>query len=221
MIKYFKKLRQMNEIDISQSNYLINSIKKESSMINYYKTSRNVGNILNYYEFQNQFVKYRKKTKYINEKKLKKQKINKYDIYIEQKARERRAALKSKSLNKYYSKESSKKKNNINNNSNIQDVNSISSSNTYSNIEKDKNFKMIMEDNPKYRKRISSRMINSLVQNIKEEGLYSETEEGGDDDEESFNNIISEKTSKLKDNLNISQIQIGRGDKLKEEDEKQ
>ena len=221
MIRYFKKLRQMNEIDSIQSHYLINSIKKESSMANYYKTSRNVGNILNYYEFQNQFVKYRKKTKYINESKLKKQKISKYDIIINQKARERRAILKSKSSNKYLSRENLKKKININNNSNNQDINSINSSlDTFSSLQNDKNFKIIMEDNPKYRKRISSNMRNSLYQNIKDQGLYSETEENSDDDEESFNNNISDKTSKNKDNLNNSQIQLGNGDKLKEDFEK-
>ena len=221
MIRYFKKLRQMNEIDSIQSHYLINSIKKESSMANYYKTSRNVGNILNYYEFQNQFVKYRKKTKYINETKLKKQKISKYDIIINQKARERRAILKSKSSNKYLSRENLKKKININNNSNNQDINSINSSlDTFSSLQNDKNFKIIMEDNPKYRKRISSHMRNSLYQNIKDQGLYSETEENSDDDEESFNNNISDKTSKNKDNLNNSQIQLGNGDKLKEDFEK-
>ena len=67
MIKYFKQLRKMNLIDEIQSSYLIDKVKSERTMVNYYKTSQNVGNILNYYEFQNQFVKLKKKSKFLKD----------------------------------------------------------------------------------------------------------------------------------------------------------
>ena len=61
MVKYFKKLERMSLIDKYQSNYLINNTNKENFMDNYYKTSKNIGNILNSYEFQRQFIKTKKK----------------------------------------------------------------------------------------------------------------------------------------------------------------
>ena len=47
IVNYFKKLEKMSLIDKYQSNYLINNVNKESYMDNYYKTSKNIGNILN------------------------------------------------------------------------------------------------------------------------------------------------------------------------------
>ena len=233
MIKYFKKLRKMNEIDDIQSNFLINSINKESSMVNYYKTSRNVGNILNYYEFQNQFVRLQKRSKYIKEAKLRKRKINKYDIFINQKARERRATLLSMNTlpNNRMRSSSKKTKNNINNNINNNNINNninnnppvldrYSSNNDlddYSNLGYNKQYKIkgLMESNPKLRRRISSHMRSALIQNIKEQGLYSATEEDSDDDEESF---ISEGTSKIISNLNLRNSNKKSFDKFKEDE---
>ena len=224
MIKYFKKLRKMNEIDDIQSNFLINSINKESSMVNYYKTSRNVGNILNYYEFQNQFVRLQKRSKYIKEAKLRKRKINKYDIFINQKARERRATLLSMNTlpNNRMRSSSKKTKNNINNNINnnppaLDRYNSNNDLDDYSNLGYNKQYKIkgLMESNPKFRRRISSHMRSALIQNIKEQGLYSATEEDSDDDEESF---ISEGTSKITSNLNLRNSNKKSFDKFKEDE---
>ena len=64
-------------------------------MVNYYKTSQNVGNILNYYEFQNQFVKLKKKSKFLKDIKNRRIQKNNYDLYINKKARERRETLAS------------------------------------------------------------------------------------------------------------------------------
>ena len=196
MIKYFKKLKEINEIDDMQYKFLINNINKESSMVNYYKTSRNVGNILNYYEFQNQFVRFRKKAKYIKESKLKKRKKNlhNYDIFINQKAKERRETIISMNLNvpNQYNKKPSHK---------INDVDE------YSNLGYNKNYKIkgLMENNPKMRRRISNHIRQVLFQNIKDQGLYSETEDNNDEDEESFNQMISDESSKITtSNLNVN-----------------
>ena len=198
MIKYFKKLRKMNEIDDIQSKFLINSMNKESSMINYYKTSRNVGNILNYYEFQNQFVRFKKKAKYVKERKMKKRKINNYDIFVNKKAQERRATIISMNLN-------ASNRHNIN--ANIPNQNKANNLDEYSNLGYNKNYKIkgLMENNPKLRRRISAQMRNALFQNIKEQGLYSETEEDIDDEEENINDFISDESSKITNNLNTSQ----------------
>ena len=198
MIRYFKKLRQMNEIDDIQSKFLINSMNKESSMINYYKTSRNVGNILNYYEFQNQFVRFKKKAKYVKERKMKKRKINNYDIFVNKKAQERRATIISMNLN-------ASNRHNIN--ANIPNQNKANNLDEYSNLGYNKNYKIkgLMENNPKLRRRISAQMRNALFQNIKEQGLYSETEEDIDDEEENINDFISDESSKITNNLNTSQ----------------
>ena len=76
MVKYFKKLERMSLIDKYQSNYLINNTNKENFMDNYYKTSKNIGNILNSYEFQRQFIKTKKKYKFMKKIRQKK-KLNK------------------------------------------------------------------------------------------------------------------------------------------------
>ena len=198
MIRYFKKLRQMNEIDDIQSKFLINSMNKESSMINYYKTSRNVGNILNYYEFQNQFVRFKKKAKYVKERKMKKRKINNYDIFVNKKAQERRATIISMNLN-------ASNRHNIN--ANIPNQNKANNLDEYSNLGYNKNYKIkgLMENNPKLRRRISAQMRNALFQNIKEQGLYSETEEDIDDEEKNINDFISDESSKITNNFNTSQ----------------
>ena len=64
----------MSLIDKYQSNYLINNVNKESYMDNYYKTSKNIGNILNSYEFQRQFVKSKRKYKFM--KKIRQKKLS-------------------------------------------------------------------------------------------------------------------------------------------------
>ena len=65
MIKYFDRLREMNSLNNIQYNFLIDKVKKENPMINYYKISKNVGNVLHYFEFQNQYAKIKRKKKFI------------------------------------------------------------------------------------------------------------------------------------------------------------
>ena len=197
MIKYITKLRDMNHIDKIQYQFLMNNINKESSMVNYYKTSRNVGNILNYYEFQHQFIRLKKKFKFVKEMKRKKRKINKYDIYIEQKARERRAILASINLRNSVKSQATNEQKNIKNytNDEIDDYSHLGYNRKY-------NIKGFMEDNPKFRRRISVRMREALFENVKEQGLYSVTEEeSGDEDENTIKTDILNKSSK-NDNSN-------------------
>jgi len=218
MIKYFQKLREQNLIDKFQSEYLINSIQKESPIVNYYKTSKNVGNILNYYEFQNQFVKLKKKSKFIKEIKQRRREQSKYDLFIKQKARERRETLAS--INNFINlRNSSNRKNTgysskINKINNIENINSIPNQNAadtnrntntniiedYSNLGYKKNYKIkgLVEDNPKLRRRVSVQMRKTLFQSVKDQGLYSDTDE--ENDESSFKNSSSEEESKIKDN---------------------
>ena len=186
MIKYFKKLEQLELIDRFQSLMLINNIKKESTMDSYYKTTKNVGNILNYYEFQNQFIKLKKKYKFIKEILRKKRKLNNYDIYIKQKRRERRATLASRNsihmphrLSRRKKTEQSEYKNkyiDTYSNTNNKDEES------YLGYNKEYNIKGITEDNPQLRRRVSTHMRKALFQTIKEEGLYSENEEESEDE---------------------------------------
>ena len=218
MIKYLQKLREQNLIDKFQSEYLINSIQKESPIVNYYKTSKNVGNILNYYEFQNQFVKLKKKSKFIKEIKQRRREQSKYDLFIKQKARERRETLAS--INNFINlRNSSNRKNTgysskINKINNIENINSIPNQNAadtnrntntniiedYSNLGYKKNYKIkgLVEDNPKLRRRVSVQMRKTLFQSVKDQGLYSDTDE--ENDESSFKNSSSEEESKIKDN---------------------
>ena len=211
MIKYFKKLRKMNYIDDIQSEYLINRIKRENNMVSYYKTSKNVGNILNYYEFQNQFVKLKKKYKFIKEKKIKQRKINKYDLYINQKAKERRETLATiNNLN--FPKSPSPRKiaeDPLNNNINIKN-NQIKANNLdeYSHLGYNKKYKIkgLVEDEPKLRRKISRYMRETLFQSVKDQGLYSETEESDDDSNKSGN---SEETSNTNNSIITNTYKTG------------
>ena len=192
MIKYIKKLKSMNYIDKIQYQFLINNINKESSMVNYYKTSRNVGNILNYYEFQHQFVRLKKKAKFIKEMKRKKRKLNIYDVFINQKAKERRATLASMNLRNSVKSQvpDEQKKLNINADDEIDDDSPLGYNKNYK-------IKVLMEDNPKLRRRISVHMRKALFQNIKDQGLYSVTEEeSGDDDDDTIKTDTINESSK-------------------------
>ena len=182
----------MNYIDKIQYQFLINNINKESSMVNYYKTSRNVGNILNYYEFQHQFVRLKKKAKFIKEMKRKKRKLNIYDVFINQKAKERRATLASINLRNSVKSQvpDEQKKLNINADDEIDDDSPLGYNKNYK-------IKVLMEDNPKLRRRISVHMRKALFQNIKDQGLYSVTEEeSGDDDDDTIKTDTINESSK-------------------------
>ena len=179
MIKYFNRLEQKGLIDNIQSRYFISNIEKESSMDSYYKTSGHVGNLLNYYEFHKQFIKTKKQDKYIKEIKAKKNKINDYEIFINQKAEERRAIKTTKNID--INNKAIIEQYNINNNLNNYPMDSIENE---KNIELNKLYEIkgLAEDDPKYRKKINVHMRKALIQSIKDEGLYSDTEEESEGD---------------------------------------
>ena len=203
MIKYFKKLEQMNLIDKYQSDYLINNAKKESTMESYYKTSKNIGNILNSYEFQRQFVKLKKKYKFIK------------------KIRQRKKILNSQNNNynniKVNDNELKKIRTTYGSNITLQTVTSLNKNDEINNIDKNdenscgelelnKNYDLnILIDNDRVRTRTIRRkpsqyMRKTLFQQIKFEGLYDESEEEDEDDsldsdnDDSNNLMLNRKT---------------------------
>ena len=206
MIKYFKKLRKMNYIDDIQSEYLINRIKRENNMVSYYKTSKNVGNILNYYEFQNQFVKLKKKSKFLKDIKNRKIQLNNYDLYINKKARERRETLAS--INNFMEMKQSSSKRRITDSSVFKnkDVKILDtpSNSEYSQLGYDKKYKIkgVVENDPRYRRKVSRYMRKALFQSVKDQGLYSDTEEEDSDDD--FKSEEIEELNKTGSNDNIS-----------------
>ena len=196
MIRYFEKLRSHNMINQIQYENLINRVKKESSIVNYYKISKSVGNILNYYEFQNQFAKVKKKYNYIKQMKNrnKNKEISTYDIFIKEKAKERREYLaKMNSMNKSNNKElktpNSNINNIINNNDNQLNKNNLDENSKLS-FKNNLKVKGLVEDNPKLRrKKISIYMKETLIEDLKGQGIYSVTDEESDD--ESINSGVN------------------------------
>ena len=216
MIKYFKKLEKMSLIDKYQSNYLINNTNKESFMENYYKTSKNIGNILNSYEFQRQFIKSKKKYKFM--KKIKERKI----------LLEKEKPSEYKNLTE-----------NINNNLNYNNIGGINNSMqtykakkvlTYPNHKKnmmsvikeeeninnnDFDISTIIQKNKSKnlkRERTSKYMRKTLFQQIKNEGLYDDSEEEIEDDSfdtenENMNNNIL--TNRKKEGFEFSLLSDG------------
>ena len=192
MIKYFQKLEQKNLIDNIQSKFLINKTEKESTVDNYYIASKNIDNLLNYYEFQKQFIKSKRKYKYIKElKSNKNQLVNDYEIFINEKAEERRnIKLKANNIMQneflYY-------------NNNIgypMDTFEKGNENNFSN-NKEYNIKGLVEEDPKYRKKINSHMRKVLLQSMKDEGLYSNTEKKskGDSNINISHNILNDRNN--------------------------
>ena len=206
MIKYFKQLRKMNLIDEIQSSYLIDKVKSERTMVNYYKTSQNVGNILNYYEFQNQFVKLKKKSKFLKDIKNRRIQKNNYDLYINKKARERRETLAS--INNFREMRKSSAKRRITDasvfkNKDLKILDSPSNS-EYSQLGYDKKYKIkgVVENDPIYRRKVSRYMRKALFQSVKDQGLYSDTEE--ESDEDSFKSEEIEELNKSRSNDSLS-----------------
>ena len=193
-IKYFERLRQLDVLNNIQYNFLVDKVKKENHMINYYKISKNVGNVLHYFEFQNQYAKIKRKKKFIKEQKKSQRKIDDYTIYVNQKAKERREFLGLNSnLNDIQNKnkEVSTLDNNVNNFINILD-----NSKTINNLNENGNYKTKdkLEDNQKLKRKISIYMRQSLYHDIKEHGYYSDTDDEGEDD--------SIKTEDISDEMN-------------------
>jgi hypothetical protein len=189
MIRYFEKLRSHNMINQIQYENLINRVKKESTIVNYYKISKSVGNILNYYEFQNQFAKVKKKYNYIKQMKNrnKNKEISTYDIFIKEKAKERREYLAmmnsmNKSNNKELKTPNSNINNIINNNDNQLNKNNLDENSKLS-FKNNLKVKGLVEDNPKLRrKKISVYMKETLIEDLKGQGIYSLTDEESDDE---------------------------------------
>ena len=184
MIKHFNKLREMNLIDKFQCEYLIKNLQKENVMDNYYKTSRNVGKILSSYEFQRQFVKLKRKYKFIKEVRRKKSILNKYDINLDDEFRKRGLSTHSR-LSQHKIKSNRRKStlisNNINNNNDEESnlgVNKNNEINMLADIEKIKN-----------KRRASTYMRQTLFKRIKDEGIYSESEEESESDSDITDSI--------------------------------
>ena len=217
MMKYFKKLEEMNLIDKYQSQILINEIQKEDILTNYYKTSRNVANVLNSYEFQRQFVKSKKRYKFIKEFRRRQNKLNlekdidkdkdkdilDYDIDKEFDKRFRIRGFSShikRSRNRLNELNMLEEigKNKINNKDND---NKDEESNLGFNKKYDVN---VLIDNDKFKnKRASVYMRKALFKRIKDEGIFSDSEEESEDDSfdsESYVADTNRKKTSLEEN---------------------
>ena len=175
MIKHFNKLREMNLIDKYQCEYLIKNLQKENTMDNYYKTSRNVGKILSSYEFQRQFVKLKRKYKFIKEVRRKQSILNKYDINLEDEFRKR--GLSTHSRFSQHKTKSGRRKSTL--------VSNINNNDDESNLGVNKNNEVnMLADIGKInnRRRTSTYMRQTLFKRIKDEGIYSESEEESESD---------------------------------------
>ena len=197
MIKHFKKLKEMNLILQSQCDTLIKNIRNESTMENYYKTSRNVGKVLNSYEFQRQFVKLKKKYRFIKEVRRKQSILNK--VNSEDEIRRRNASV--------YSRQS-----NIFNRSGGRFRSKDYSGFSFHNIMKDKdnesnlgynktyNCDILITDDRRRQRRTSQYMRRALFQRIKDEGIYSESEEESEDESINSESLDSTSNKNNKDN---------------------
>jgi hypothetical protein len=187
MIKHFNKLREMNLIDKYQCEYLIKSVQKESTMENYYKSSKNVGKVLSSYEFQQQFIKLKKKYKFIKKVRRKQSQLNKYNYNADDEARKRGYSSnsrfsqfrpKSRKISNYINDEESKLGYNK-----IYDVNNL------------------IEGGAIERRKASTYMRRTLFKRIKDEGVYSESEEESED--ESFDNDSIDIVSRKKEMIEL------------------
>jgi hypothetical protein len=219
MIKYLKKLEQMNFIDKSQSDYLKNKVNKESIMDNYYITSKNIENILSSLEFQRQFMKTKKKYKYI--KKIRQKKITLSNKKINRFKEENNKEIKSnrntmKTSNTAKTVPPTDKKDILNN-----------SEEESNNIEYNKDYdsdKLIDQDRGVIKRKTSQYMRKTLFQQIKNEGYYDESEEENEDEslesdndnisnfilnrqKENFEFSLTPKKIPLKENFNLNIIE--------------
>ena len=176
MIKHFKKLEAMNIIDKYQSEYLINNIKKESVMDNYYKNSKNVGNLLNSFEFQRQFVKLKKKYKFLKEVRRKQSMLNKYDFHVDDEFRGRGFSIKSRHsiLKLKPAMKDHEEENNLGYNKNY-------------------NVNILIDQNNYKKRRPSTYMRQTLFKRVIDEGILDSSEEESEDD--SYDDTISSSIS--------------------------
>ena len=226
MVKYFKKLEKMSLIDKYQSNYLINNTNKESYMDNYYKTTKNIGNLLNSYEFQRQFIKSKRKYKFM--KKIRQKKIlldsqdlnnnqTEYNIFTENKNMQYNNKLHLKENSIKSSKVNKKILTYTNNQKNIMSIikekeeENINSKNF--NIDYDISELFVKNNKPKKQK-TSQYMRQTLFQQIKNEGIYDDSDEESeeeslesDNENESTNsNIIN---NRQKEGFEVSLLSNG------------
>ena len=208
MIKYFKKLERMKLIDKYQSDYLIKNATNESIMDNYYKTSKNTENILNSYEFQRQFLKLKKKYKFI--KKIRQRKIllsqNDSDNESENEKDKENNTNNTITEEKGENEENTIKSLNsmqevpLKDNDNISNYNILNNNNKY-------DVKALIDQNKTAKNRASQYMRATLFQQIKNEGIYDESEEEKEDD--SFESDINSNNLMLnnrKENFEFSLI---------------
>ena len=179
MIKHFNKLREMNLIDKYQYEYLIKDIQKESAMDNYYKTSKNVGKILGSYEFQRQFVKLKKKYKFIREVRRKQSALNKYNINIDDESRRR--GYSASRLSIYNKPRMSVRRKGTNLSNNIKNEEDKEDNNLGYNKNYDINV-LVGTKRYKQKRKTSVYMRQTLFKRIKDEGVYSESEEESESD---------------------------------------
>ena len=219
MIKYLKKLEQMNFIDKSQSDYLKSKVNKESIMDNYYITSKNIENILSSLEFQRQFMKTKKKYKYIK------------------KIRQKKIILSNKNLNIYKdenNKETKSNRNTMKTSNTAKTVPPTDKKDILNNSEEESNNigynkdndidKLIDKDRGVRKRKTSQYMRKTLFQQIKNEGIFDESEEENEDEslesdddntsnyilnrqKENFELSLIPKKIPLKDNFNLNIIQ--------------
>ena len=219
MIKYLKKLEQMNFIDKSQSDYLKSKVNKESIMDNYYITSKNIENILSSLEFQRQFMKTKKKYKYIK------------------KIRQKKIILSNKNLNIYKdenNKETKSNRNTMKTSNTAKTVPPTDKKDILNNSEEESNNigynkdndidKLIDKDRGARKRKTSQYMRKTLFQQIKNEGIFDESEEENEDEslesdddntsnyilnrqKENFELSLIPKKIPLKDNFNLNIIQ--------------
>ena len=209
IVNYFKKLEKMSLIDKYQSNYLINNVNKESYMDNYYKTSKNIGNILNSYEFQRQFVKSKRKYKFMKKIRQKKLSLEKsssgFNTLTSNDTNKNIIETKLNTDNeiKSQAKKSLTYTNHLKNN-----MSTIKEEETPNNNDYD--ISTILAKNKPKREKTSQYMRQTLFQQIKNEGLYDESEEENEDD--SLEND-TKNTPKYNNNLEIINTNINEAKK--------
>ena len=223
MIKYFKKLSKMSLIDKYQSNYLIKNTNEESFMESYYKTSKNIGNILNSYEFQRQFIKSKKKYKFMKKIKQKRKILletennisteninNTTNSFINNSMN---ISIKSSKDKNILDSPSTKKKRMSTIKEEIERVNSEISDNINDNNEMNMMLEKEKLKNAK-KEKTSKYMRKTLFQQIKNEGLYDDSEEESEDDslesddeDNDINNFII--TNRKKEGFGLSLLPGG------------
>ena len=145
-------------------------------MDNYYKTSKNIGNILNSYEFQRQFVKSKRKYKFMKKIRQKKLSLEKsssgFNTLTSNDTNKNIIETKLNTDNeiKSQAKKSLTYTNHLKNN-----MSTIKEEETPNNNDYD--ISTILAKNKPKREKTSQYMRQTLFQQIKNEGLYDESEE--------------------------------------------